>query len=349
MPGSSLRAIARLCLNIKGTLDIRGEFVRQDSSPPISLNQEVRFIRRTRCRFEDPVRRGKHHVGQRQLQIAAEGISDALDAVAYYPADEDGDDVPVASGAHGPPFPLIVYAHGNRDFPACPGTPADTSGDFRQLSTILGHLVSWGYIAVSADGSSIPLEMLKAEIFGACIAHMRLASANPVSPFHNTVGAETVLLGHSTGAGAALAAAAGRRFEVTAVGLIAPSTQINEVAVDVQAPILILQGTEEGAAGTGGAGPDDPAQRIFNRANPPKYLMRIQGANHFGFTDELCVDPGDPVATISRVVQQQITFAYLISFVQRHVRGFLAHDPFLVGDVSMLGLEGFAVVISSDA
>ena len=50
-------------------------------------------------------------------------------------------------------FPLIVYGHGQRqrNF-TCADSPDDNNlDDYTQLSGILNHLASWGFIVISAD------------------------------------------------------------------------------------------------------------------------------------------------------------------------------------------------------
>lgn len=96
------------------------------------------------------------------------------------------------------------------------------------------------------------------------------------------------LIGHSTGGSAVLNAAELIRNKqdppVVALGLIAPSRHLHqEVLID---PVLVIHGTNEHPCQVG----TDPF-RIYCMANSSKHLIGITGANHFGYTDGICLDP----------------------------------------------------------
>lgn len=343
----SVRGVARACLKLTGPVSVRRDLVLRGVDGPISLERELQFIRRNHCDLApSPLTLGEYSVGRLETQVHTPNQADAVNATIYYPATDDGNDVPVASGPKGAPFPLGAYAHGNRNlgFPACPGTPTDTSGDYRRLSTILGHLASWGFVLISVDLSRQPLEALMAESLTASIDYLRSENARSGSPFRHRLDTDrTVLLGHSTGGGAAIQTAAQGNLKVAALALLAPGTNQPSIAASAGAPMIVVRGTHEGAAGVG----DSPA-KVYAAAAPPKYMVDIQGANHFGYTDNLCLEGGDPPAVLARHDQQRISYGYLTAFLQRYVRGIVQNDLYLRGVVPIEGLESFDLRIHYD-
>ncbi|HEY6884907.1 MAG TPA: hypothetical protein VI278_12820 [Nitrososphaeraceae archaeon] len=52
---------------------------------------------------------------------------------------------------------------------------------------------------------------------------------------------------------------------------------------------------------------------IFNAAKNPKYFIRVNAANHFGYTGSVCIEPpSDGVPSISQANQQRIAKAHLL-------------------------------------
>lgn len=344
IPSLSARAIAENCLKLTGPVSIRGDLLIRRSEPPISLKAELKFTRQIHC--GSPVHEGPHHVGRRHIKVERPNASRLEDVIVYYPATEDGEEVPFASNLEGPPFQLIGYAHGLRaGFPACPGAPTDPTGDYQQLSVVLGHLVRWGYVVISTDHSFAPFEFSMVDLLEASVAHMLAENGRSGSPFENRIRTDQIILmGHSTGGGAAIQVAASRAFDVLAIGLIAPGTNSRHLVPEVAAPLLVLLGTEDG----GGAGTSD-AKDIYDSARPPKHFVLIEGANHFGYTDALCIQDGDPQATIARVNQQRIAYGYLTAFLQRYVRDIRTYNAYLSGSLSIGGLGSFRISVDSES
>jgi len=140
------------------------------------------------------------------------------------------------------------------------------------------------------------------------------------SPFERLIREDRIVLaGHSNGGSAALLVAAARTLNVVAIGLLA-SGSASGAAARVEAPILLIRGTEEGAAGGDRDGP-------YRDARPPKHLVIMDGGNHFGFTDAVCIEEGDPPAAIARSDQQRCAFGYLTAFLESYVRGENATGP----------------------
>jgi hypothetical protein len=334
----SARAIAQHCLRVKGEISARRDLALRDREPPISMRSELVFGRQTHCL--SPTGTGPHGVGRRQVEVMRPHTDRLEDAIVYYPAAQDGDNVPFASGRS---FPLIGCAHGLRGgFPSCPDAPSDPTQDYRQLSVILEHLARWGYVAISTDHSANPDAFSMAELLEASVQHMLAENRRTGSPFEQRIREDRIILtGHSTGGVAAVIAAATGTMDVVALGVLAPGNAASGLVSQAEAPLLIIEGTAEGPAGTG------TADLLYLNAHPPKHFAIVDGADHFGFTDAMCVADGGPVATITRADQQRSAFGYLTAFLQLYVRGEMLNRVYLSGTLSIAGLD--ALLISMDA
>jgi hypothetical protein len=339
-PTLSASAIARNCLRLNGTVSTRRDLVRRESESPISMKSELIFARAAHC--ASPTDQGPHRIGRRQVEVARRNTDRLEDAIVYYPAAQDGDNVPIASG---PSFPLIGCAHGLRgDRPSCPGAPTDPTGDYRQLSVLLEHLVRWGYIAISSDHSANPDVLSMSELLESSVHHMLAENRRPGSPFEQRIRAhQIVLTGHSTGGVAAVMAAVNGTLDVTALGLLAPGNAASSLIAQAETPLVIVEGTAEGPAGTG------TANLLYLNARPPKHFVIVQGADHFGFTDAMCIVDGGPIATISRADQQLSAFGYLTAFLQQYVRDEMVNRAYLSGTLAIPGLDALSISVDADA
>lgn len=110
----------------------------------------------------------------------------------------------------------------------------------------------------------------------------------------------------------------------------------------VRNPILVLHGTEELSA----SGVDEVSLSVYAAAGPPKHLVVIEGANHFGYTDELCVadDPG----TISPGDQRRIAIAYITAFLRHYASGVTGLSAYLTGQRAIEELERFRVTVDAE-
>jgi dienelactone hydrolase len=183
------------------------------------------------------------------------------------------------------------------------------------------------------------------ELLEASVAHMLAENGRSGSPFENHIRTDhIILMGHSTGGGAAIQLGASRAFNVIAIGLIAPGTGSPGIVNQVSVPLLVLLGT----ADFGGAGGGN-TKLIYDSAPPPKHLVLIDGANHFGYTDAVCIQDGDPPATIARADQQRIAYGYLTAFLQRYVRDIRTYSAYLSGSLSIEGLGSFQISVDSES
>ncbi len=278
-----------------------------------------------------------------------EPAPDENNAIIFYPATEDGEGTPVASSG---PFQMIVFGHARRSSSAavCIGAPTDTTQDFRQLSDIFAHLARWGFVTISPDlswvtGFIFPRRLL---LEGA-VSYVLAENSRAGSPFNGKIATTGIgAMGHSTGGLTAIYLGTSGALSIDVMGLIAPlALDMNDIAEIVgfaPKPVLLLHGTED----TGMCGVDGLPLSIYAAASTTKHLVTIGGANHFGYTDALCIDPPcDGAATISRTDQQKIAKAYLTALFRRHLNGITEMDDYLSGVRPVEELETLTITVDS--
>lgn len=267
-------------------------------------------------------------------------------AIIFYPATAEGVGVPFAAGG---PFPLLVFGHAKR-VPwshACPGAPTDTTQDFRQLSGILAHLARWGFVTIAPDLSWLAVAGVPdwQFVLKDAVSYMLTENLRAGSPFNGKIKTTGLgAMGHSTGGLAATFLGTSGAFPIEALGLIAPAAttmgDVAQIGTFAPKPVLVLHGTQD-------AGPysaDGQPLNIYAAAAAKKHLVTIDGANHFGYTDGLCIQE-DGAATISQANQQRIAKAYLTAFFRRYLRGATEVDDYLTGVRKVEELEAFTITV----
>jgi pimeloyl-ACP methyl ester carboxylesterase len=273
----------------------------------------------------------------------------ANQAVIFYPATMDGEDTPVAGGG---PFHVLVFGQGRRKpsclggWQACPGAPTETDTDFRQFSGILSHLARWGFVSIAADFAWL------AGTFS--VADWMLALADSASYLigENTragsslqgqlVTSSVNLMGHSTNGWAAVLLATNGSLPVDSLALLAPAGGENEIVNFAPKPVILLHGTRD----LSGLGDSGHSLNVYAAAAATKHLVDIEGANHFGFTDSLCVQV-DATATMAQADQQRIAMAYLTAFLRRYGTNAPNLDDYLSGQRPIEELETFVIAVNS--
>jgi dienelactone hydrolase len=249
------------------------------------------------------------------------------------------------------PFPVLLYAHAYRDplGSACGGAHPSTS-DFTSVADMLGHVASYGCVVVVPDLSWIPGGfttttfdyykygvVLRAQVLMRYYDH--LMSLNSRRFAQQLDLSRLIVVGHSTGGPAAVEAARLLSFDIQfqslSYGLLAP---IPGVLYGAKSNLLVLKGgndTQQGA---------DP-MAAYAGGGPPKTLVTIPGANHFGYSDicpanNHCVGViNDTNGDISRPLQQLAGAAYLAALVRYYARGDATALPYLSGAKQVEGLE----------
>ncbi len=272
-------------------------------------------------------------------------------AIVYHPATTDGE---AAAFAPGGPFPVIVFGHAKR-LPApaaqlCPGAPADTKQDFRQVLGILAQLARWGFVTIAPDLSWLTTDAgsptSRKLVLKDALAYLKGENSRAGSPFSGKLKTTSfAAMGHSFGGDAAIFLGTSGLISIDALGLIAPSaagSEISEIAAFAPKPVLILHGTQDTSTFGAQTAPLD----IFAAASATKHLVKIDGANHFGYTDGICI-PGDGPATITQRNQQRIAIAYLTAFYRRYLGSVTAADDYLTGVKKVQGLEAFDITVTA--
>lgn len=259
---------------------------------------------------DGPALVGEYYVGSREVPVpvtVCPGCQEVLpypaSARVYYPSDSPGG-TQIACGG---PFPAVVYAHGRRDsdWPRCDwSSPGDPSQDYQQASGILTRMAASGIIAISVDHSGEYLYQAKGAIVINTIAYLRDEHQASGSWLEGAVRLDRVgLSGHSTGGAAAIYAA--RAFDWTDYEPLhlSPTVQIQGLALiapaQFQQPVpdvtkLVIHGTKDPPCQVG----NGPVE-IYRDANPAKYLVVVTGANHFGYTDGICLEPAEELCPSS--------------------------------------------------
>jgi hypothetical protein len=259
-------------------------------------------------------------------------------------------------------FPVMLYAHGYRDplGTACGGAHPSTR-DFAGNDAMLRHVASYGCIVVVPDLSWIPGGFAKDSSdyyqYGIALradvlfAYFQRLTALNVPLFAQRLDlSRLVMAGHSTGGPAAVEAGRWLRgyaaFQSLSFGLLAP---IPGVLYGAHSNLVVLGGTVDTLQGA------NPVAAYVG-GGPPKSLVTIPGANHFGYTD-LCpsnnhaADVGlyDQNAVIPRDAQQLVGAAYLAALVRYYATGDQTARPYLNGtkqieELASAGVPGIQVI-----
>jgi hypothetical protein len=272
----------------------------------------------------------------------------AIDAMVWYPARQESPDIarPIDKWVNREQrYPLILYAHAKRKKITCTelvpeGLDADLAEhnlDYTRVDAMLSHIASWGFVIAAPDLAWLlalveygsvddignrdkPYVFPRARIL---IALHDLLVAESSAWFSDRIDTAVLgLFGHSNGATACLGAST-RLRNTRILGLLAPAVE-DLAAVRTGHPALVIGGTNDTNEG---ANPD----AVYARLSGEKYLVKIGGANHLGYTglcsadNRICMDQ-DPAGDIPRRVQQETAAAYLSA----------AARAFLYGDESML-------------
>jgi hypothetical protein len=294
-----------------------------------------------------PVLIGRHYTGQQEVCVpvpfvqgdpslhqncASSGLG--VSARVYFPARDPAGQQHACRG----PRPAVAYTHGFRfdvPTPFCPWSqPGPVQHDYRQLGGILRRLAARGILAVSVDSSPANQAMdTKAFYLVHTLAFLRDQNLPPGS-LAGLVDLERLgLAGHSTGGGGAVIAANDFRggffeglnldsLQVRGVGLLAPAgCSIPPSGT----PLLVVHGENEHPRQVS----DHPVER-YGQSTAPKHLAVIAGANHFGYTDGICLDPStnrDNASTVggatgaeAQARQQRAAGEYLLRFFAHYLQ-----------------------------
>ncbi|CAG5082383.1 poly(ethylene terephthalate) hydrolase family protein [Parvicella tangerina] len=236
----------------------------------------------------------------------------------YYPANTAGNNVPIASGQ----YPVIVFGHG---FVMA----------WSAYENIWEELVPKGYIMVfpRTEGSILGTDHQE---FGwdlqFLVSKIQSEGSNASSILYNGVAANTALMGHSMGGGAAFLAADslcqnGNSNLKTLVGLAPAESTTNGVssinsARSITVPSVIFSGSQDGVTPPA----DHHIPMYDSLASDCKTLVSITGGAHCYFANSnFNCDFGESTSSsgisISRTEQHQVLFDFVEPWLAHTLKG----------------------------
>lgn len=251
--------------------------------------------------FNDPARTGGFGSGG--------GPGRQIQTEIYYPATTAGDNTPFIQDS----FPIIVFGHG-------------FSMVWDAYQNIWEELVPKGYIMLfpRTEGGLSPSHSDFGLDLALVVNSFRALGQNPSSPYYNRVASTAAIMGHSMGGGATFLAAQ-NNTNITAIATLAPANT-NPPSIDaakfVTVPTLVIAGANDCVT------PPNQHQipMYDSTASLCKTFISLTGASHCQFANsnfncnfgESTCSPGP---TITRAVQHQRTFKYLVPWLNKYLKG----------------------------
>jgi pimeloyl-ACP methyl ester carboxylesterase len=222
-----------------------------------------------------------------------------IETEIYYPADNPGENVPIASGN----FPVIVFGHG-------------FLMSWESYENFWTELVPNGYVICfpTTEMTLTPSH----ENFGLDLkfaaTQMQNENNDNSSLFFNSLAPKTGLLGHSMGGGASFLAAENNSIISTLVTFAAAETNPSAIAasLNITVPTLIFSGDDDCVTP-----PDENQTVMYNElaSNCKTHISIIDGGHCYFADDNFNCSLGEsfcnPTLDITREEQQLITFNFL--------------------------------------
>lgn len=240
----------------------------------------------------------------------------------------------IPSGGPAPgPYPLVVVAHGFRLAAS-------------QYDGYARRLASFGYVALNAD-SPTPLFSANHRESAQDLLGVVTWAATAAEVAGRAEVARTAMVGHSLGGKVALLAATLDRRVVAVVGLdpvdsappgCAPADcpDVSERVGSLAIPTLLLGETADATGRLSCAPAADNYATFFARTPAPSLEVTVLGANHVSFLDDVagcglkcrfCQK-----STVSDETVNALAKAYVVAFLEYHVRGIAGYATYLTGE-----------------
>ena len=271
----------------------------------------------------------------------------------YYPAVTSGSNTAVALGQ----FPVIIFGHG---FAMSWSAYQNYWERYTPKGYILVFPKTESSLAVDHQQFGWDLQFL--------VTEMQIEAQSSSSVIYNSVAAETALMGHSMGGGAAFLAADslsvnGNLNFKTLIGLAPAESTTNGVSSITSASAIIKPSLIFSGSGDGVTPPSDHHIPMYNGlASDCKAFVNISGGGHcyFAQSDFIC-DFGEASTisnvTITRSQQQQITYNLLDNWLAFYLKNQCDNRNLFMSDIfnlpGIIGqttcVEGAALLISANA
>lgn len=211
---------------------------------------------------------GPRAAGWRRVSVPREDGS-VFTALLTYPALAAGENA--ALDGAGRPYPAVVFGHGFFQTPD------------RYLGT-LNHLATWGYLTLSPEsqtGLATDHAAFAADL-SAGLTWLIAQDGDATSWLAGQVARSAFgAAGHSMGGGASLLAAAADPRIRTVANLAAAETKPSALAAmpRIHVPLSLVVGGSDSIV------PPESTARLYEAANSPRQLVRLEGGYHCGFED----------------------------------------------------------------
>ncbi len=248
-------------------------------------------------------------IGSRTLSFTDPSRSNRnVTAEVYYPATSAGANTTVATGE----FPVLAFGHG-------------FVMSVSAYDLVWQGIVPEGYIMIlpTTEGAITPNHGNFGRDLAFLISKMRDENMNASSPFFGKIAATSAVMGHSMGGGSAFLAAEYDTTITAIATLAAANTNPPSIAAatNVAIPALVFAGVNDCVT--------PPAQHQIpmydSLATDCKTYISINGASHCQFANSnFFCSTGEatcqPAATISRTVQLNTVFTYLLPWLDYQLK-----------------------------
>lgn len=278
----------------------------------------------------EPSRQGPYGVTTLQGQVDVPPRRQPIDVTATFPV----------AGSPGAPYPVLVFGHGF-------GLGID------QYAAWAARVASFGYVVVLPDYQASAFNPDHAASAQQLLAGFTWAAdqnGSRTSPLGGRIDlSRRAMGGHSLGGKlAVLGAASDPRVnavlgidpvDTAAQGCSAQACPSALAAMPLRVPFGTVGETLDSTAQFGQACAPAAANyaAFFDRAVAPAIELTIAGAGHASFVDDpnrclICGACNRPTTDAAQV--HELSDAFSVAFLQRHLRGLTAYDAFLTGTLA---------------